>query len=417
MGDSKIYTGLVLSGGGARGAYEAGVLRAIAEILQEIGIDDNPYDIYAGTSVGAINAAFLLSHADRHLESTQELIDFWKALELNSHLKLNVGPSNHRLPGMPSGWLYRPLLDARGLELLIRKGIRWSNLEYHLRKGRARALLVAAFNLSSGQTSIFAHTQPGVSLRNSSDPRRTTEYTAITPAHIMASSAIPLLFPVRRLGHSYYCDGSIRFNTPIAPAIRAGADRLVIISLQSDLRAASAALKSPTTYPSHLVILGRLLNSLLLSPFQYDLGVLKRFNRLAETMQRALPPNELERIEHTMSEDRGAPYRKLDTLVFMPSADIGEMARQYLRTHLHKWKLGRIARYMFSRAASPDSSWEADWAALVLFDGGFAAELIDLGYKDARARRAEIVSFFRSAGTIAPPTWRHPNSSRSEDVL
>ncbi len=209
---------------------------------------------------------------------------------------------------------------------------------------------------------------------------------------MLASAAIPLLFPARKVGDAYYCDGGVRFNTPISPAIRAGAERLVIISLQSEARAAPSA--PPDHSPTTQFIAGRLLNALLLDPFQYDLAVLQRLNRMVETLEEVVPPVEMARIQSLFEQLRDTPYRRLETLLFTPSEDLGRIANDHLKRHLASWKVGAFPRFLLKKAALDDATWEADWAAYLMFDGAYAGRLIDLGLEDARRRAGDIRAFF-----------------------
>jgi NTE family protein len=267
--------------------------------------------------------------------------------------------------------------------------------------GRVDAAMVAAFDLQTAQTVIFSHYAPGIVPRAGRDPSRKEVVGALTADHVLASSAMPFLFPARNLGGHYFGDGGVRFNTPISPAIRAGADRLVVISLQYQREHEE---HPPHGYPTVPFIAGRLLNALLLDPFEYDLEVLGRFNRLVATLEEVLEPEELERVHDTLRETRGAPYRRLDKLVFSPSQDLGKLAHEHLERHLSSFKIGAIPRYFLKKAAQKEATWEADWAAYVLFDGRFAETLMDLGYRDAMDRAATVREFFAAPGT--PPSHR-----------
>jgi NTE family protein len=384
-------TGLVLAGGGVRGAYEVGVLQGIVEALGLRAQDMTPFQIFSGTSVGAINAAYLTAHAQRGDLNVNELATIYRRLDITTHLKF--GMRQHQADEKEGGWTSRAFIDPRPLELLVRRSMDWDALHHNLGCGLARALIIAAFNLLSGQTTIFAETMAGIDLRSSSmDRRRVTQHGPISADHVLASAAIPLLFPARKVGDAYYCDGGVRFNTPISPAIRAGAERLVIISLQSDARAVPKA--PPDHSPSTQFIAGRLLNALLLDPFQYDLAVLQRLNRMMETLEEIVPPDEMKRIESLFVQLRGNPYRRLETLLFTPSEDLGRIANDHLKRHLASWKVGAFPRFLLRKAALDDATWEADWAAYLMFDGAYAGRLIDLGLEDARRRASDIRAFF-----------------------
>ena len=185
----------------------------------------------------------------------------------------------------------------------------------------------------------------------------------------------------------------MRFNTPFAPAIRAGADKLVVISLLSQ----EAPEDDPTpkserihAYNSPLFLIGKVLNALLLDPMRYDLQVLDRFNRLIDALEKALPPHELEDVQRVLREARGLPYRKLDTLVFRPTVDVGRLARE----RALELQGSRFSSWLLARTATLGSLWESDLLSFILFDHEFAEELISLGHRDAMARKDEIKAFF-----------------------
>lgn len=384
-------TALVLSGGGARGAYAVGVMQAIVEVLGLTAQDKSPFQIFSGTSVGSINAGFLASQAHRGDLGVYRLQQIWTGLGLNTHLRLrgNVGD----LRALATGWFSKALLDVEPLEHLVRDNMDFAQLHRNVADNHVAALLLSAFNIGTAQTTIFAEHNPSLALRASRDPTRVEVRGPIDGEHILASCAMPFVFPARHINGHFYCDGGVRFNTPIAPAIRAGAERLVVISLQPPMQEQLKA-EPADTYPSVPFLAGRLLDALLLDPFEYDLDVLERFNRLTSALQEALPRHTLEKIRQVLVETRGAPYRKLQTLVFSPSEDLGRLANQHLREHMASYKLGAIPRYFLRKAANPNAGWEADWAAYVLFDGKYAERLMELGLRDGYARREKILAFF-----------------------
>jgi NTE family protein len=392
-------TALVLSGGGARGAYAVGILQAVIEILGLTVKDPSPFRIYSGTSVGSINAAFLASHAQRGDLGIYKLRELWETLGVNSHLKVlgNVGD----LRGLSTGWFANAILDSGPLQALVQGSVDFPQLHENVNNGLVRALMLAAFNIGTAQTTIFCEHHDSFEPRPSRDPTRAEVYTPIDANHILASAAMPFVFRARKVDDHYYCDGGVRFNTPISPAIRAGASRLVVISL-NPLRQHAPAPDPLVGYPSVPFLIGRLLDALLLDPFEYDLEVVERFNRLSSAMQDALPRHTLERIRQVLVETRGAPYRSLETLVFSPSQDLGRLANEHLRQHLASYKLGAIPRYFLKKAANPNASWEADWAAYLLFDGKFAERLMQLGLQDAYGRRDEILKFFTKSDASKP---------------
>ena len=396
--------GLVLAGGGARGAYEVGILAGISEVLNMLPKDRPRFNVLAGTSVGAINAAFLAANAHRGDYAIADLVSVWKNLDVGSHLRLNLrGRAKKAGLSIPPGpgLFGKSFIDPRPLENLVRASIDWDRVHSNISRGAVSALAVAAFNLGSGRTGIFVETAPGVTFRPSADPRRRARLEPITAEHVLGSAAIPVLFPARKINGAYYCDGGVRFNTPISPAIRSGAKRLVVISLQSDLRHPGAEPPPLRSYPSAALVFGKLLNALLLDPFQYDLAVMRRFNQLVSVLEETLSAAEFQRVQDVIVETRGARYRKLGTLVFTPSQDVGLLAGEHLRSQGGGWPgMDTLPKFLLNRAAQSDATWEADWASYMLFDGTFASRLVELGLRDALARADDIHTFFSSEDPV-----------------
>jgi NTE family protein len=388
---SPARTGVVLSGGGARGAYEAGVIAGIVDILGDQGPERAPFSIFTGTSVGAINATWLAAHADRPDMNVSGLLELWRHLDLREHLR--VSPMRFLRPSRSGERLGRSFINPRALEELVRTQIPFRRLHENVGEGVVRALVVAALNIASTKTTMFAEVAPGAHFIPSRDPRRQGIFTQIECGHVLASAAIPLVFPARRVESEYYCDGGIRFNTPLAPAIRSGADRLVVVSAlhreeaddgESERRRRTAA------YPSPFFILGKVLNALLLDPINYDLGVMRRFNKLWGVLEETLTADEMRRVSDVLEDTRGVAYRCLETLVFHPSEDIGDI------TTRHAKRLGTksLPSMLVAVSARLRPQFESDLLSFILFDGDFAQELISLGLRDAQHRADEVIAFF-----------------------
>lgn len=403
-------TGIVLSGGGARGAYEAGVVAGLMEVLKP---KRAPFDVLCGTSVGALNAAYLASYAHMPDMNAPGLISQWQALDLNRHLKFDIRgvlgrkrasvsmpPSAAAEPRGPR-FVGRSMLHTGAIDELVEHAVQWDRLRENVASGAVRALIVAALHITSGKTTVFAEMAGGASFKGTRDPRRTPVVGPISAEHILASAAIPLLFPARRVGTEYYCDGAMRYNTPIAPAIRAGAERLVVISLLSEIPQELDDIplaQRLAAYQSPVFLIGKVLNALLLDPLNYDLQILDRFNRLIATLEVALTHDEMLRVNAMLEENRGLAYRKVDTLVFRPSKDIGRMARERSK-HI---KSSMFSTWLLARTATLGALWESDLLSFILFDKGFAHELIQLGRDDTVARAAEIRRFFGAHEPMRP---------------
>ena len=403
MSDADPRCALTLSGGGARGAYEAGVIAGMVDVIGRRRAQA-PFQIFTGTSVGAINAAWLAAHADRPDMDVNGLCEKWRTLTLGEHLALDplrffaVGPLGKKLAqwrGEGDELWGRSLLDPRALEELVEQAVPYERLHRNVRQGIVHALVVAALEVSTARTTMFAELSPDATFVSSRDPRRLARPTEIEARHVLASAAIPLFFPARRIGRYFYCDGGIRFNTPIAPAIRAGADKLVVISLlyprsEETEVDTSAAMANERAYPNPIFLLGKVLNALLLDPVHYDLQVMDRFNRLLDALDETLTPPEMERVHDVIRSSRGLSYRKLDRLVFAPSTDIGELA------HAHaKHPTGRgLSSFLVERLANLGDDFQADMLSFILFDRDYTSALIELGKKDAHDRADEIEAFF-----------------------
>jgi len=390
---SKPRTAVVLSGGGARGAYEAGVVAGIVEVLAGRHGEHAPFSIFTGTSVGAINATWLAAHADQADMNVQGLLAKWRALNLHDHLRIRP-PRLLRSRRDGDEW-GRSLLDPRALEDLVEREIPFARLHTNAQQDIVHALVVAALQIASGRTTMFAELSPEANFKPSRDPRRRARVTQIDCSHVLASAAIPILFPARKVQDAYYCDGGLRFNTPLAPAIRTGATRLVVISALyrgGDFVSPDNRVSQPPAqaYPNVIFLAGKVLNALLLDPLDYDLGVLDRPNRLWTTLESSLNQAEMERVVHVLQETRGQTYRHLRTLVFHPSENIGDITS----AHVRKLPRTSLPRLLFRMSASARTTVEADLLSFIMFDGEHAGHLIELGKRDALAREHEILGFF-----------------------
>jgi len=379
-----------------RGAYAAGVLRGITEVLALSASDRPPFTIFSGTSIGAINASYLAANAHRGDLATDGLVSMWTSIDVKEFLHVRpfaVVPSLFR---RGKEELSHSLLDPEPLEKLVKSHDQWDELHANIASGRARALIVAALDASSGLTTLFCECAPDAGITTTTNPYRTTVLTTITPDHLLASSAIPVLFPPRRIGDRLYFDGGLRYNTPISPTIRAGADKLVVISLASPEegeRQKSDEGAAVADGPGLVFLLGKLLNTLVLDPIDYDLQVLDRTNALARILDDEVTPTVRAKIDAQLAASRGAPYRVVENLVFRPSTDLGKLAARYLREVGTDFPTDFVSRMVLKRAATADVE-AADWATFLLFDGRFAERLVQAGRDDAHARAKEIEIFF-----------------------
>lgn len=393
-----------MSGGGARGAYEAGVAEGLVDALGLLPRDKAPFSVFAGTSVGAINTTFLAANAHRGDMNVKQLTRVWRDLRIAQHLRVDVagflGLSNPFKRGEPKTRFGHYMLDPSRLEDVVRDNIPWGSLRQNIKNNTVHALVLAALDIATGRTAMFADLHQTAVFKPSRSPRRTSYREPITADHVLASAAIPLVFPARRIGDTYYCDGGIRFNTPIAPAIRAGARRLVVVSLlrqqlpDHEVDASAKALHV-AQLPAPAFIIGKIMNALLLDPVAYDLYVMDRFNRLITTLEDTAGPETMARVNQAMVESRGHAYYRIEPLVFTPSENIGAIASDHLKTA--KFRPNDKLRHWALRLAEGATD-EADLASYLMFDGDYAARLIDLGRRDVMNRADEVRAFFSPKG-------------------
>lgn len=413
-------TGLVLSGGAMRGAYEVGVIAGIMESLGAGGEGPPLFRVFAGSSIGALNATFLAANATRRDHAIGQLVDRWKSIHSERFARLRpigIAPWPPALRGPKCSEYGQELrgvslLDPSELDRLVHESVSWQQLHDNIDRGIVRASVVAALDVTTGITTMFAETCPGIEFRPSRDELRQGETTRLGPEHVLASAALPFLFPARRVGSEYYVDGGLRFPTPISPVLRLGAKRVVVVSAMYETPRDKDA-DVPLT-PSFFV--GKLLGALLLDSVGYDIRVLQRLNRLLSILEQTLTEEQLERVQQLFIETRGAPYQRVDTLVFTPTADLGRVAARVLRSRireLHVGPLKRLLLHWLKRGAEE----ELEWASYLFFDRELARAFIEIGRRDALRRSDEIRRFFRGAPQerSVPEQLRFPEA-RSQDT-
>jgi NTE family protein len=240
----------------------------------------------------------------------------------------------------------------------------------------------------------------------SRDPVVEARAREIGPEHALASGAIPLLFRPVRIEGSWFVDGSVRQNVPLAPAIRLGADRVLVVALRQESRAEAHPPNAGTEPPTTAAQLGRILNALLLDRTDYDLERLRKVNKLVAQGRRTYGPGFAESLA-ALSEGGLAPMREVRDLVIRPSRDIGLLARDHADRRVRRLRRGTLASRLLRRAAADrDAAGDgaADLASYLLFDREYADELVALGWADARRMKAELLDFFGApadAGTSA----------------
>jgi NTE family protein len=387
-------TGLLLTGGGARAAYQVGVLETIADLRQACGAgnEPNPFPIITGTSAGAINAAALACGADNFDRAVRRIARVWRdfhAQQVYRADSLSVLRSGARWLSLLSlGWALarwrrmrpRSLLDNSPLEKLLVRLVPLVRLPRLLKKGHLTALAVTASSYSSGEHVTFFETnaplQPWVR------SQRKAARDRITHEHLLASSAIPFVFPAKPISMGdhmeYFGDGSMRQSAPIAPAIHLGAERILVVGAGRMHEPKGDASANPTpTYPSLAQIAGHALSNIFLDALSVDV---ERVQRVNQTLS-LIPPEVRAR----------SALRPIELLVIAPSQRLDAVAAR------HVGNLPTPVRAMLGALGVTSNMADVRGAALasyLLFESGYTRELMALGREDTLAMRTEVCQFF-----------------------
>ena len=371
--------GLVLSGGGARAAYQVGVLSYMAEKVPEAR-----FPIITGVSAGAINAVFLAGHRGTPRETLEALSDLWTGLSVEEIFRTD--PGSIGLTGARWFWMLgaggmgpkvRGLLDTEPLRGFLSKNLDAEGIAEKVKSGRLRALALTATRYSTGQTVTFVQGQEDAPIWERS--RRIGVRTRIEVSHVMASGSIPLVFPAIKVADEYYGDGSIRQAAPLAPAIHLGADRLVAISTRYAPTLVEIQERSTSDYPPPAQIIGMLFNTIFLDTLESDAERLHRINEILDSLPAGAPhPDGL---------------RKIRLLVVRPSRDLGNMAEGYRR------QLPRSLRFML-RGLGIQRLRGPELLSYLLFEMPYLANVMELGYEDTMSQWHEVERFFEEESRV-----------------
>ncbi len=368
--------GLVLPGGGARAAYQVGVLRAIADLLPARSA--NPFPVVTGTSAGAVNATAIAVHADRFRVAIGNLERVWRNFQVGQVFRADSGTVirsglHWALAMMSGGWLLPPprsLFDNSPLRELLRGQFDFAGIRRSIDAGHLDAIAMSAAGYTTGRSVSFYDSKPGC------DPwsrtRRTGEPTDLSLDHVMASVAVPFLFPPVSLGDEYYGDGAMREANPFSAAIHLGAQRLLVIGTRNENRPQPPL---PPICPTFGQIFGYMLDALFSDGLYADLERLTQINQIVDRVGALQGVGE-----------NNVHLRRIDIMVIMPSRDLSEIARH------HTGSLPRALRTLL-RTMGALNAGGGQLMSYLMFQDSYTRELIALGYQDAMKRSDDLLSF------------------------
>ena len=368
--------GIVLSGGGARGAYQAGVMHALTEILES---EQKKVSVLTGASAGAISASFLASHWENPRVASEKLTDLWSGIHADQVYKtdaFSLGKIGLKwildasMGSLVDKKMARSLLNTEPLRKLIGENISIEKIAQNLAAEHLESLSITAMDYASATSISFV--QAAKDLPMWDRYRRRGERDIITVDHVLGSSAIPLFFPPVQIGHRYFGDGCVRNTAPVSSAIHLGAEKLIVVSVR---RPDSVAPPIAQDYePTIARVLGVIMNALLLDAIDLDMERLDRVNRT------------LGKVANDKHEAIG--LRQLEHFWIRPSVDIGLLASGQFE------QMPPVIRYLLGGLGSSRESSEI--TSYLLFEPEFCAKLVEIGYKDTLAQKEELKKFLNS---------------------
>ena len=375
------FLAVVMGGGGARSAYQAGVLRYLSRRFPEL-----QFPIVTGVSAGAINAAHLAAHHGTFRQAAGELTHLWGELTVDKVFRTDVSSLRTHVFGWGRQLLsggtgrqrkVRGLLDTQPLREYLTETLHTvdgelTGIRHNLATGRLRAAALSTTNYSTGQSILWIQGQDVVEWQR---PNRRSRITKLSVEHVLASAALPIVFPAVQIGGHWYGDGGIRLTSPLSPALHLGADRILAISTRRDRSSSEADVPSITGYPPPVQIAGVLMNAIFLDLLDEDAQRLSRVNQLLAGLE--------------PGERRGMRHVRLLTL--RPSVDLGQLADKY------EPQLPRALRFM-TRGLGTTHTRAPDFLSLIMFQPDYLGELIRVGEADAEAREEDLAELLEPGG-------------------
>jgi NTE family protein len=401
------HVGVVLAGAAALGAYEVGVVAyVLEEVARDLGVSTMP-SVLSGTSAGGINASAFAAFADVPATGARMLTEAWSELRLDQTLR----PSSIEMLSM--------LLDLTGAPVTVRRAIRafsirggildprpiakqiakapLARIGEHLRTGRLRGVAVSATRVANGEAVVF---HDGVDVQPWLPHELVTPVaTRLTLQHVLASAAIPLLFPAVKIGTEVYCDGGLRQMVPLSPAIHLGATRLLVVNPLPPVRIVPGPPNVLVTSPLYLA--GKALNALFADRVEVDLARLEHTNAILRAGRHRFGPSFERELNLELARENQNELHEIAALCIEPSRDIGVIAADYVRSRTFEQRAAGPAAFVLRWLADGDPERAGDLLGYLMFDGGFTGQLVELGRTDARAHHEELCALFAPVAPLA----------------
>lgn len=388
----KPTTALVLPGGGARGAFQVGVLKAMAELVPKG--TPNPFDVISGTSAGAVNSVVLASKANRFRVAVAELDRVWRDFRCEQVFRTDnwtmFRSSLHWLASIVLGGFLvgtpKSLLDNSPLRALLSRSVRFPRIQDAIDAGWLDAVAVTAASYETARSTSFF--QGSRRHTGWSRTRRAGVPGNLHLDHLMASIAVPMIFPPQLVNGSYFGDGAMRQATPLSPAVHLGADRILVVGVRDETADESADPGVQPERPSFAQIAGYMLDTLFMDGLYSDLERMTRINQLIDS------------VPEDMRQGPLARMRAIDTMLIVPSEDLRLIA------HKHRKQLPFAVRALLHGVGGRGSG-ENRLVSYLLFEQAYTRELIELGYKDAMRVKDELRAFISGADVprLFAPSW------------
>lgn len=409
----------VLSGGGARGAYEAGVIHYIRTQLPKELAHRRPFDILCGSSVGSLNICFQAA-TNHNLEfQGKKMYELWHGVKqediylrgFRSFTRLLV----RTMGGVLSNFFKKPevkiarkrfggphfkgFLDTTPFIKLLYHIIPWQQISLNMHHQVTKAVSLTATNVHTGKVEFFIQKHPSLVYSG----RQQAHFVEIEPRHALASAAIPLLFPTVKINNHHYCDGGLRLNTPLSPAIHLGAHKVLVVGLHHTSERAQQkkfeSVKDIDASPTFGEVIGQVMKTIFVDRLEYDLAQLRRINTIIDTGEMVYGGDFLEKMNQKLYNQEGQDIamrglNKIDFLSIFPSVDIRKVFRECVdQADFMKRNLTYFERFLL-RVLDVDLKQGLDFLTFILFVPSYMQRLLELGYEDAKAQHDQLVQFF-----------------------